>query len=450
MTTRRGLVGLGLIVLAIMWLIYNETSTIGWYDDSTRIIDSKSKPGRVPPGGHRASTSTSCSAQDMDKVKKHFTAKKIAEETRCPDSTTWWTKYLNEIFFPLEYNNNDGRPLVAISLGCNKGDDAVATLRQMTRSNDVSVTNFRQTFAQHASQLNEELRQKSHGTLIGKTPLKRACPDYPQPPLVIDNEEASKKNLQKSATDVTVHCVEAMPTTAWILQQTANTFDWRDQFVLTHAAVGPRDGSVNFPTAYAGIEHLGLSDCQQQNGNNERRKSASCQSVPAFTVDTFVREKVIKRNAKLVAAAKADQSVYAAILAQSVKNGDGVAWDQYNPNFVIDFLAVDVEGYDWQVLGQGGADWTLHHTRYLEFEYHATGAWQQDQLSVAIETLDTHFGFTCYWAGVRKLIRITNCFQPYMEFHQWSNIACANRHLQPHLAAEMEKVYQETLVKLEE
>lgn len=102
----------------------------------------------------------------------------------------------------------------------------------------------------------------------------------------------------------------------------------------------------------------------------------------------------------------------------------------YQPHFLIDLLLVDVEGYDWQALGQGGADWTLRHARYLEFEYHGIGAWgKTDSLVTAVSVLDERFGFTCYWAGKGQLDGITGCWQAYMEMRSWSNVVCVNRSL---------------------
>lgn len=55
-----------------------------------------------------------------------------------------------------------------------------------------------------------------------------------------------------------------------------------------------------------------------------------------------------------------------------------------------------------------------------------TGAWKQQKLEDAIEYLKEH-NFVCYWGGNNgELWRITGCWMPYFEFHQWSNVVCVN------------------------
>ena len=67
-----------------------------------------------------------------------------------------------------------------------------------------------------------------------------------------------------------------------------------------------------------------------------------------------------------------------------------------------------------------------------------------DQTS-AISILDK-LGFTCYWAGMEKLWRITACpFCQYLTHKFWANIACANRNLVPTLLDEMEKLFLNTI-----
>jgi hypothetical protein len=113
---------------------------------------------------------------------------------------------------------------------------------------------------------------------------------------------------------------------------------------------------------------------------------------------------------------------------------------------VIDYLSIDVEGYDWEVLGYGGATWTLARTRYLEFEYHSLPPWDQVNLSTAVSSLEEQ-GFLCYYAGIRKLWRLTGCFQEFMNDHTWSNVACANGALDPELAVQMEAVFLKTVAQ---
>lgn len=174
--------------------------------------------------------------------------------------------------------------------------------------------------------------------------------------------------------------------------------------------MGKEDGYVDFPTVtgQVGVENLGIGDSCNTSG-------LECSRVPLYTLDTYVRKFVLPSHPKLEV-----------------------------DNLIIDALMVDVEGFDWDVLGLGGANWTLPRTRYLEFEYHKVGTWPKTTLEHATQYL-RDFGFVCYYAGRQKLWRLTDCFQEYFNEHRWSNVACVNIHLQPRLAARMELMFQKQL-----
>lgn len=397
------------------------------------------------------SSPPACTEAELNKVAQRY-PEEVLKQTNCPNSAAWLDKYLQQTFFPMEYPVLGNRPLVGVSLGCNKGDDAVDALRKLSRDASFNTSAFRETLRHHAN-----------GHLDG-----RACPELP--PSFLDESitsgsvSPSLHSDDHNANDVVLHCVEAMPSTASALQQTAATFaHFQDSFIVTHAAIvanGQQD-TVYFPAANPGVEHLGLDRCE----GSQAAQDPGCEAVPAYTVDAFVQKVVVPQNSKYESAIEDDQHAYTALLekqqqqqhqqqetVRALNNGINTTfpinyqlWASYRPNFVIDLLFVDIEGYDWQALGQGGADWTLRHTRYLEFEYHGVGAWKEDLLSTAVQTLDDIFGFTCYWSGRGELIRLSKCFQPYMEFHMWSNVACVNRELNPHLAAQMEMLYTESL-----
>ena len=91
----------------------------------------------------------------------------------------------------------------------------------------------------------------------------------------------------------------------------------------------------------------------------------------------------------------------------------------------INILSIDVEGFDFDVLF--GAGTVLDRTQYLEFEFHAIGAWVKYHLTDIVGLLDGK-GFTCYWAGNDRLWRITGCLHEiYATAHGWSNVACVHR-----------------------
>lgn len=116
----------------------------------------------------------------------------------------------------------------------------------------------------------------------------------------------------------------------------------------------------------------------------------------------------------------------------------------------INYLSVDVEGYDYEVLMGGTQNNTLARVHYLEFEYNWVGPWKQQPLSEAIEYLYAQFGFVCYWAGFNDTIwRITNCWLEHFNMHFWSNVACVNRNVlaMQEVAEDMERLFLETLLR---
>lgn len=109
----------------------------------------------------------------------------------------------------------------------------------------------------------------------------------------------------------------------------------------------------------------------------------------------------------------------------------------------IHILSIDVEGFDCDVL-LGAGEKTLERVEYIEFEYNWMGSWSHVHLYDIIHLLD-EIGFTCYWAGMDLLWRITNCWQSFYDLKVWSNIACVNRDAVPDLANKMEEKFQTSL-----
>jgi hypothetical protein len=114
---------------------------------------------------------------------------------------------------------------------------------------------------------------------------------------------------------------------------------------------------------------------------------------------------------------------------------------------MIDFLSIDVEGYDGLVLK--GASKTLSRVRYLEFEYNWKGPWKTISLSSTVGTLK-EAGFVCYWPGThRNIWRITDCWLNHYDLKFFSNVACVNVHdpSTNELVQLMERMFQETMEK---
>lgn len=201
-----------------------------------------------------------------------------------------------------------------------------------------------------------------------------------------------------------LYCVEAMPITAGRLNDTVNQLGWSDVIQVTNNAMAGFDGSAMFPNVEetVGVEGKGLADC--------KHSSAACKKVPVFTFDTYMQK-----------------------------------FSKGGRRESIDYLSVDVEGYDFDVLL--GAKQTLRRIRYFEFEYNWKGSWAVQKLSHAVDLFKDH-GFACYFMGTQNHIwRITDCWQDHYDLRFWSNVACVNlndRVILP-MAIHMETLFQETL-----
>lgn len=325
--------------------------------------------------------------------------------TKCPDPT-----WLQDYYFPSESSllNSSHRvedhPAIAIYLGCNKGMDAINTLRMLSYNQQFDRERWRATLDPRQRMGGGACRQASSSALLS---------------LMMANSTVSRmQHLEKRQKAVLsssqprhakVYCVEAMPGMARLLAATARNLSWDESLLVTNAAMSDSDGETHFPDVKdesLGVEFMGLSNCQ------ENPSDWQCRKVVQRTLDTF---------------------------------GDS----NLDADAIIDILSIDVEGYDFEVLM--GARRTLKRVRYLEFEINAVGRWPEHSLRVAIKML-SESDFACYWAGTGgHLWRITGCFLDHYEKKYWANVACVNRGLldrrdvSTSLATRMESSFLETL-----
>ena len=278
------------------------------------------------------------------------------------------------------------QPPLAIYIGCNKGIDAVDTLRWLSQ--------------------NETFDKKIWIPALDLPPNMQAgvcgAGNAPHMPIGI-------LATTGGGHTAVLHCVEPMPSTFAKVQQAAETFSWQQNFVVHNAAASDTDGSILFPNVQhkPRYESKGLSDTDCQNN------PSSCQEVTLTTLDTFFAQKVLPNlNA------------------------------QPGENVILDYLSIDVEGYDAAVLR--GGNQTLARTKYLEFEVHSKGDWLTTNLVDVVQSLKTH-KFWCYYAGKEgKLWRLTDCMTT-AGARLWSNVACVNVELAPALAQRMEDVFLQTI-----
>ena len=92
---------------------------------------------------------------------------------------------------------------------------------------------------------------------------------------------------------------------------------------------------------------------------------------------------------------------------------------------VIDFLAIDAEGTDPDIID--GAEQMIKsgHVRLLEFEYNSMRKWESISLESIINKLDG-WGFECFQMQKDTLVRLTRCWDPAYETKRWSNVLCVH------------------------
>jgi len=299
--------------------------------------------------------------------------------TQCPDSI-WLRNAIIERHESQQKNDDS----ISIYVGCNKGMDAINTLR-MTSGNETydKVAWRNHLFA------NEENIHEGH------------CNQTYDPQFEIP----AHNNVRRAV----VHCVEPLPVNSQQLIKTARALKYDEYFQVHQVAMSSENGIAYFPKANEsklGAEQVSIESC---NHSKLSDTTLECQKVPIYTLDSFM---------------------------QQTLNDD---------SSMIDFLSIDTEGFDPQVLK--GASKTLPRVKYLEFEYNWKEGWADITLSSVIEDLKLN-GFACYWAGVEgNLWRITDCWHDHYDLKYWSNVACVNTREQSTktLVQIMERMFNQTL-----
>jgi hypothetical protein len=407
--------------------------------------------------------------------------------TRCPDATFWLGPEYNQNNHndqnndPKNSNNgmNDrttkslnaaatGRRLggggggrggrengrrIAIYVGCNKALDAVNTLRMLSGD-----PRFDKTVWRNALFGIDQPQDTSNGTTVPRAAA--APPNFEGGRCGQDNDDqfelATPHNsaMMMNTMPTTVHCIEAMPVTARHLQQTALKLRYNDHLIVTNVAMGNVVAEDDDPTTTTnrtvwfpnrnddkiGVENLGIANCPQDGppGKSNNNNPIDCIEVPLYGLDGYLRRYDTVLNHSPPLSPRPESSTTAA-LPPPPQDAETFAE-------VIDFLSIDVEGYDYEVLL--GAPMTLQRTKYLEFEYNWKGPWAAHQLSHVIDRLQTEHGLWCYWAGAHgNLWRITDCWLAHFDTKFWSNVACVNTRLPEAapLAQRMEERFAHTL-----
>lgn len=313
----------------------------------------------------------------------------LTTATNCPNAS-----WLDDYYLELQRNSSSSDLIppnfLGISVGCNKGFDAINTLRMGTFDDSISKASWKQAMTHDGSSLHHSVCNQD------------AADDIFEVLEPYQKDSTSKSNLPHPEGEM--HCIEPMPQTYAKLNRSAEVLGYSQKGLkITHGAISKESGEMLFHTGgAAGVENRGLANCGTSNAHE-------CEAVKVYSLYDFVQQNV-----------KAESS---------------------RP---INHLSIDVEGFDGDVL-LGATTNVLKRVEYLEFEYNWMGSWEQQHLYDMVEMLDTNAGLTCYWAGVDRLWRITDCWMSYFDIHVWSNVACVNRHRVPRLASKMEDTFQRTL-----
>jgi len=300
-------------------------------------------------------------------------------QTKCPEQP-WLEQYFATT--TQRRKESSSSSYLGINVGCNKGLDAVAMARMLSRDSRLDIGSWQQALG-------------SVSEAVCGVPVSVEIPP----------------NATAAASSGTIHCIEPMPATVTSLQNALRTTGYTDAIVIKHAVISNTSGIMaDFPNATSGTENLALSNCQDGKYNEE----IDCIKVPMYSLNEYMKE---------------------------VEIGDGAQSTTDDNQPPIDMMLIDTEGFDWEVLQ--GAQETLRRTRYLTFEVHMNGNWPVHSLVDAIET--TLSDFVCYWTGRNQLHRITNCMNEELkaiyEYKSWSNIACAHK-TEIELAQIMENLFQ--------
>jgi FkbM family methyltransferase len=184
---------------------------------------------------------------------------------------------------------------VGISVGCNKGTDAIVTARMGMRNSNFDISTWNDALG---------------GGLVNY------CP--PQ----------NQGNINFPQRKGEMHCIEPTFTTYQTVKQASEKLKLdATEFVVSHAAIASRDGTVKFPNPTAGVESCGIHGCQGVSVNE-------LIDVNMYSLDSYV-EKFVQSKGP------------------------------------INILNIDAEGWDFHVLF--GSSSVLDRTYYVEFEYHMQG-----------------------------------------------------------------------------
>lgn len=151
-----------------------------------------------------------------------------------------------ESFFE-EESNIGSESFLGISVGCNKGVDAVRTARM--------------------GMMDESFDIPSYKNALGN--LRIACSNF-------DKEQMDIKFPKRGGE---MHCIEPMPNNVKAIKGAKEKAGLGSNFIVTQAAISSSNGMIKFPDGDAGTEHFGIDWCSKKGGN--------CVDTPMYSLDYY-------------------------------------------------------------------------------------------------------------------------------------------------------------------
>mmetsp|Transcript_57106 Transcript_57106/g.66732 ORF Transcript_57106/g.66732 Transcript_57106/m.66732 type:complete len:446 (-) Transcript_57106:163-1500(-) len=178
---------------------------------------------------------------------------------RCPDAV-WLEKIYEE-----EADIGNDNSFLGISVGCNKGHDAIRTARMGLSSEAFDALAWKNSF---------------------QTEETSAC----------KQENSRQASIIHPKRDGEMHCIEPMPSTFLALKNASDSLNLQEKgFVITHAAISSTHGKVRFPAANVTAGSIGTEDIGIDYCNSKGADDPGCEEVPVFSLedyfDKYVRAK---------------------------------------------------------------------------------------------------------------------------------------------------------------
>lgn len=265
---------------------------------------------------------------------------------------------------------NDIKKAVVIIIGCNKGDDWVAVMNEFSGNSTYDVNVYHSNVLKYIQAQTGRVRRNAYACLM-------------------DNQKRHVK-MGEIIKPVRAYCVEPTENNIRLLRTVTSgmKFD-TSTAIIAKVAMNSYNGVADFPKNVSiGSEVTGLND-------NLTTTDAEPDYVKMRNLDTFVLENL-------------------------------------SPSDVIDFVSVDTEGYDSEVILGFVRTLVNRYVRCIEFEYHENRRWRTADLQTVITLLDL-LTFDCYFQGNKgQLWRLTGCWHENYNTHMWSNVVCINRREKSH------------------